>query len=61
MGEEVYFCSDCCVDHVDWCDECKEGYVLESPTEKAEGTKHVCPSCQAKTKMLNRGGKRIDV
>ena len=61
MGEEVYFCSDCCVDHVDWCDECKEGYVLESPTEKTEDTKHICPSCQAKTKMLNRGGKRIDV
>lgn len=60
-GEEVYFCGDCCIDHVDWCDECKEGFVIEAPVEKAKKSKRICPSCQAKKKMLNKGDKRIDV
>lgn len=61
MGEEVYFCGECCVEHVDWCDECKEGYVLDASAGKAKAGKHICPSCQAKTKMLNKGDKRLDV
>ena len=60
MGEDVYYCCDCCVEHVDWCDECKEGFVLETPADKAKN-KHICPSCQTKTKMIKKGGHRIDV
>ena len=62
MGEEVYFCGDCCIDHVDWCDECKEGFVIEAPVEKrTKKHKRVCPSCQAKKKMLNKEDNRVDV
>jgi hypothetical protein len=61
MGEEVYFCSDCCVDHVDWCDSCNDGFVLKSPKDKTKAGKHICPSCQAKKTMLNKGDTRIDV
>ena len=60
MGEEVYFCCDCCVDNVDWCDECKEGYVLDKAEKNKNIEKHICPSCQAKKTMIKEDG-RLDV
>lgn len=46
-GEIVYYCSDCCVDNINWCNDCGEAF--EGGPEK-----NFCPECYTKIK----GGKR---
>lgn len=41
-GHTVYFCPDCCVDHVQWCENC--GASFESTNSK----EILCPDCQQK-------------
>lgn len=60
-GEEVCFCGDCCVDNVDWCDECQTGYVVSTEEKKkmlikGEKRARLCPSCKAKHEIT--GGKK---
>lgn len=54
-GEELMFCPDCCSRKVDWCDICKEGFVVHKDAGYKE--MHICPEC------LIRGnkGSRTDV
>ena len=37
----IYYCPDCCVDNVSWCDNCGEAFE----TEKGE---QFCPECRKK-------------
>lgn len=64
-GQEVYFCPDCCLDYVEWCDACSEGYVLSEAERKARSKGgepatgkivHLCPSCNAK--LTIKGDKK---
>lgn len=39
-GKVLYFCPDCVVEHVDWCQWCGEPYEITP-----NSLKHVCPDC----------------
>lgn len=43
-GKEVYFCIDCAVNFVDWCEKCGEAYV------KDENFDGLCGSCRHEIK-----------
>lgn len=60
-GEEVYYCADCCLDNVEWCSSCNDGYVLSENEKKmrSKGGSHnaaFCPSCKAKLEI--KGGTK---
>lgn len=46
-GKTVYYCPDCCVDYVEWCEECGEAF--EETTDM-----HVCPECIRKHKEAKK-------
>ena len=41
--DEVYFCPDCCVDHVKWCTNCGEAYEVDPKVKEDED---LCPKCK---------------
>jgi hypothetical protein len=59
-GKDVYYCGDCCIENIEWCDLCKGGY--EATEEDKKSKRHFCPSCKSKSaKIKGTGGKRKDV
>lgn len=51
-GLTVFYCPDCCVDHVEWCSYCGEAF---EKTEGSEEDTALCPDCQAYLKALVKG------
>ena len=47
-GKTKYFCTDCIVGHVDWCDRCGEPYEVTATTQRA-----LCDDC-AKVKVKTK-------
>lgn len=42
-GSTKFYCTDCLVDHVSWCDRCQSAYEKYSPEEPDIG---ICPLCE---------------
>lgn len=46
-GKEEYYCPDCCVNAIDWCEVCGQPYKYNYSEEK------ICPSCLEKRGISN--------
>lgn len=53
-GRKEYYCPDCCVDNLQWCDECNRGYKMNSVQEEGKSAEHICPSCKNKKLGVNK-------
>ena len=49
-GKMAYFCSNCCVNYVDWCDICNNGFEVEGNVIEHP---HICPECKNRVKVAN--------
>jgi hypothetical protein len=44
-GKVKFYCGDCTVEHVDWCNFCGEPFEVESGKQQT----HICPDCKNST------------
>lgn len=53
-GSTVYYCGDCIIDRVEWCEECNEAFEID-PTHPSE---RLCNDC--KVKLKNKYKKKTE-